>query len=193
MKHKLLFGLSCIALLFAGCTTDINEVDNVVNFGTPQIKISGSINQTYTTRVDDGGFCDGDQIGLFGVNYTSENTTAGTLLDSGNQVDNARYTFDEAAWQWNSATPVYYKNAQTNIDLYAYYPYANVDSVNAYLFSVAQDQSGANAVDGYGLSDFLWGKTENVTPSDSKVKIHFNHLLSCANVILAEKRASSRP
>ena len=186
MKHKLLFGLSCIALLFAGCTTDINEVDNVVNFGTPQIKISGSINQTYTTRVDDGGFCDGDQIGLFGVNYTAENTVAGELLDAGNQVDNARYTFDETAWQWKSATPVYYKNAQTNIDLYAYYPYANVDSVNAYLFSVAQDQSGANAVDGYGQSDFLWGKTENVTPSDSKVKIHFNHLLSCANVILAE-------
>ena len=186
MKHKLLFGLSCIALLFAGCTTDINEVDNVVNFGTPQIQISGSINQTYTTRVDDGGFCDGDQIGLFGVNYTAENTVAGELLDAGNQVDNARYTFDEAAWQWKSATPVYYKNAQTNIDLYAYYPYGSVESVKAYKFEVVQDQSGANAIDGYGLSDFLWGKTENVTPSDSKVKIHFNHLLSCANVILAE-------
>ena len=186
MKHKLLFGLSCIALLFAGCTTDINEVDNVVNFGTPQIQISGSINQTYTTRVDDGGFCDGDQIGLFGVNYTAENTVAGELLDAGNQVDNARYTFDEAAWQWKSATPVYYKNAQTNIDLYAYYPYGSVESVKAYKFEVVQDQSGANAIDGYGQSDFLWGKTENITPSDSKVKIRFNHLLSCANVVLAE-------
>lgn len=177
-----------VALFFAGCTNDIDEPTQSVPTleGAIAINIDGSISQTYTTRVDDGGFCDGDQIGLFGVNYTDNNTVAGELLDEGNQVDNARYTFDEANWKWDSANPVYYKDAETNIDLYGYYPYGSVESVNVYKFEVAQDQSCANAVDGYAMSDFLWGKAENIAPSEAKVKIKFNHKMACANVVLAE-------
>ena len=186
MKKKLLFGL-CITALFAGCTQDIDEVGPTISLnGAPQIQINGSIDQTYTTRVDDGGFCDGDQIGLYGVNYTDNNSVAGELLDEGNQVDNARYTFDEANWKWVSSGNIYYKDAETHIDLYGYYPYGSVNSVSEYAFEVEQDQSGGNAVDGYAMSDFLWGKTENVTPSENKVKIKFNHKMACANVILAE-------
>ena len=159
--------------------------------GAPQIHISGTINQTASTRVNDSGFCTGDQIGLFGVNYTDDNTLAGELLNEGNQVDNARYTFNAEEWSWSSTGGVYYKDAKTNIDLYGYYPYAaNVESVSAYLFEVAQDQSGANTVDGYALSDFLWGKAENIAPSENKVKIKFNHRLASANVILAEGNSS---
>ncbi len=184
---KKLYWLSVgTALLFAGCTNDLDEGIFTPSDGAFSIEIEGRISQTYTTRVDDGGFCDGDQIGLFGVNYTDNNTVAGEFLDEGNQVDNARYTFDEANWKWNSANPVYYKDAETNIDLYGYYPYGSVESVNAYKFEVAQDQSGANAVDGYAQSDFLWGKAINVAPSEAKVKIKFNHKMACANVILAE-------
>lgn len=187
MKRIYLTLVSAV-LFFVGCTNDFDEP--IQSVPTPEgaivINIDGSISQTYTTRVDDGGFCDGDQVGLFGVNYTDANTQAGTLLDEGNQVDNARYTFDEANWKWNSANPVYYKDAETNIDLYGYYPYGSVESVNAYKFEVSQDQSGANAVDGYAVSDFLWGKAENVAPGEAKVKIKFNHKLACANVILAE-------
>ena len=39
---------------------------------------------------------------------------------------------------------------------------------------------------GYGASDFLWAKTEKVAPSENKVKLHFGHRMSCANVILEE-------
>ena len=187
MKHKLLLTFSLATLAFAGCTQDIDEVETSVSLnGAPQIQINGSIDQTYTTRVDDGGFCDGDQIGLYGVNYTDNNSVAGELLDEGNQVDNARYTFDEANWKWVSSGNIYYKDAETHIDLYGYYPYGSVNSVSEYAFEVEQDQSGGNAVDGYAMSDFLWGKTENVTPSENKVKIKFNHKMACANVILAE-------
>ena len=171
-----------------GCTQELDEPKfNVpTSDGAIVINISGSISQNYATRADAGGFCHGDQIGLFGVNYTSNNAVAGTLLDKGNQVDNARYTFDESNWKWTSANPVYYKDAKTNIDLYGYYPYANVESVNTYKFEVALDQSGANAVDGYAQSDFLWGKVVNVAPSEEKVKLLFDHMMACANVILAE-------
>ena len=188
MKHKLLFTLGISLLTFASCTQDFDEPTPITPSpeGAIAINISGSIAQTYTTRVDDGGFCDGDQIGLFGVNYSENNTVPGVLLDKDNQVDNARYTFDEENFTWNSTGGIYYKDANTNIDLYGYYPYANVESVSAYKFEVAQDQSGANAVDGYAMSDFLWGKAENIVPSEAKVKIKFNHQMACANVILVE-------
>ena len=187
MKKKLLFGLSLAMLSLVSCTQDIDEVETSVSLsGAPQIHISGTIDQTYSTRVDDGGFCDGDQIGLFGVNYTDNNSVAGTLLDEGNQVDNVRYIFDKESMKWTPSRTVYYKDAQTKIDLYGYYPYANVESVNAYKFEVAQDQSGANTIDGYAMSDFLWGKAKNISPTANKVRIQFNHMLSCANVILAE-------
>ena len=188
MKNKLslLLGIA-LAALSASCTQDVEVVvPQPKPDGAIAINVSGSITQTYTTRVDDGGFCDGDQIGLFGVNYTDNNSTAGTLVDDGNQVDNARYTYDEANHTWTSSGNIYYKDAETNIDLYAYYPFASVGSVAEYAFEVAQDQSGANGVDGYAQSDFLWAKAENVTPSERAVKLRFAHRLSCVNVVLTE-------
>lgn len=179
--------MSCAAmLLMAGCTTGLEDFRQTSNADAPLINIDGSIGQIYTTRVDDGGFCDGDQVGLYGVNYTDDNTKAGTLLDEDNQVDNARYIFDESSWTWKSQAPVYYKDAETNIDLYAYYPYGNPKSVTEYAFEVQQDQSGKNANEGYAMSDFLWGKVENVKPSEAKVKIKFNHRMACVNVVLVE-------
>ena len=186
MKKKLLFLAGCAAMLIAGCTNDPFDEGHVSMTGAPQIRINGNISQEYTTRVDDGGFCNGDQIGLFGVNYTDDNTVAGTLVDEGNQVDNARYTYNEESHEWSSAGGVYYKDAETNIDLYAYYPYAAVDNVGAYKFEVAQDQSGENALDGYGASDFLWALAENVAPTDQKIHLAFSHRLACANVVLVE-------
>lgn len=167
-----------------GCHSDIDDLS--VNGSQHQlmIRLDGEIGET--TRVDDNGFNDGDQIGLYGVNYTNSNTVAGTLLDEGNQVDNARYTYDAENRQWDSTGSIYYKDANTNIDLYAYYPYGAPESVTDYEFEVAYDQSGEGVTDGYSVSDFLWGKVENVVPSNDKVKIRFSHRLSNANVVLAE-------
>ena len=184
MKSKLLL-LGGFALLVS-CSYYPEELNDVGGQLTPQIKLEGCISQQYITRAYDGGFCHGDQIGLYGVNYTNNNSTAGTLADEGNQVDNARYTYDGENDVWNSSGSIYYKDAETNIDLYAYYPYGSPESVNEYIFTVAKDQTGKGVTDGYAMSDFLWGKVENVTPSDQTVKIKFSHRLSCANVILTE-------
>ena len=108
MKTKLFFVLGIASLLMASCVADIEVVTPTPNpNGAIAINIDGSISQIYTTRVDDGGFCDGDQVGLFGVNYIDNNSTAGELLDEGNQVDNARYTFDEANYKWVSSGNIY--------------------------------------------------------------------------------------
>ena len=186
MKKYLTLLCGFAALAFASCTQDINEVEITPVVGTPQICIDGYVNQEYVSRVDDGGFTNGDQIGLYGVNYTDKNALAGELLDEGNQVDNARYTFDAQNKVWTSSGSIYYKDAETNIDLYAYYPYASVESVHDYAFEVQQDQSGNNTVDGFSQSDFLWGKSENITPTEAKIKIRFDHRLSCVNVVLNE-------
>lgn len=189
MNFKLSFSALVASLLLVGCVTDPDDLvppQVPGSDGDIAINIDGDISQTYTTRVNDGGFCNDDQIGLFGVNYTADNSVAGTLLDEGNQVDNARYTYDEANNKWVATGHIYYKDAETNIDLYAYYPYGSVESVSEYPFEVANDQSGKTAVDGFAQSDFLWGKAENVTPSDAKVRIRFGHRMASANVVLVE-------
>lgn len=189
MKRNFLLSMGAfLAILAVGCTADVEVIvpQPSAPDGAIAININGAITQEYTTRVDDGGFCGGDQVGLFGVNYTNDNTTQGTLLDKGNQVDNARYTYDEANGQWVSNGSIYYKDAETNIDIYAYYPYMSIDSTDAHPFEVALDQSGATTVDGYAQSDFLWAIAENVTPSESKVKLQFSHRLAGANVVLTE-------
>ena len=169
-----------VMALLVSCHSDVDEL-NINNPRSYAIRLDGEI-----TRTDANGFCDGDKIGLYGVNYTNNNATQGTLLDEGNQVDNARYTYNKELGEWQSSGSIYYKDAEPNIDLYAYYPYGSPENVNDYIFEVAKDQSGNDAVDGYAASDFLWGKTENVTPSEDRVKIRFSHRLSRANVVLAE-------
>ena len=187
MKLKNILLASVAVLLHTACTDiyeDLNSPTTPEN--TFAINLEGAISQEYVTRVNDGGFCNGDQIGLYGVNYTDENATQGTLVSKGNQVDNARYTYDKSNGKWTSSGSIYYKDVNTNIDLYAYYPYAAPASVTNYAFEVAQDQSGNGVTDGYAMSDFLWAMAENVTPSENAVKLRFTHRLSCANIILAE-------
>ena len=185
MKDKLLLLLGCAALM-VGCTFEIEGFDEDALQSAPKISIDGAVGQQGTTRLNEGGFTDGDQIGLYGVNYTDENSQKGVLLNEGNQVDNARYTYDEENNIWESTGSIYYKDAKTNIDLFAYYPYSTPEEVNNYEFEVYADQSGENAANGYAMSDFLWGIAENITPTSSKIKINFSHRLSCAKVILAE-------
>ena len=181
MKIKDLLLLGWIAVL-TGCAdyTDELSVNNELQEGM-KIQISGNIEQQYLSRANDGGFCGGDQIGLYGVNYTNNNTVAGTLLDKGNQVDNVRYTYDEESMKWTSSTTAYYKDVNTCIDLYGYYPYASPSSVSEYEFEVATDQNNNG---GYAASDFLWAKAEKVKPSENRVGMRFAHKLACANVVL---------
>ena len=179
MRNKLFLLIGIMALMVS-CHSEFDELET--SQSSLQIRLESEIG----TRVADNQFCDGDQIGLYGVNYTNSNAEAGILLDEGNQVDNARYTYDGENKQWNSSGSIYYKDVNTNIDLYAYYPYGSPKSVSDYRFEVATNQAEGGATDGYANSDFLWGKAENIKPSENKVKIRFSHRLANAYVILTE-------
>lgn len=153
------------------------------------IEIDGEIRQV-ATKASANGFDNGDALGLFAVNYSNNNAEAGVLKASGNQADNAQYVFDQANYKWTPLKPVYYKDINTDVDLYCYYPYQkNIDDVNAYNFEVKQDQSSertASELGGYEASDLLWGKTTNVTPTESRVKIKLGHIMAGVQVNLVE-------
>ena len=175
-----------VVTLFTAC---YNNEESLI-FDTQdllKINLSGEICQQYQTRVNDAGFCDGDVVGIYIVDYNG--ATAGELQDEGNRGDNVRHTFDEKNFKWTSAFDLYFKDSRTNVDIYGYYPWGSPSSVNAYTFELQKDQSTTASngkVGGYEASDFLWGKTENVAPTDKVIKLGFRHIMASARVTLAE-------
>lgn len=151
------------------------------------IALSGEINQEMVSRVDDGGFCDQDVMGVYIVDY--DGTNPGELLDAGNRATNVRFTFDEAAYRWNGAYDIYWKDDKTPIDVYGYYPYGTPDNVRDYAFTVQKDQSKVSengVMGGYEASDFLWGKAENVAPTTETIRLAFRHRMANIRVVLEE-------
>lgn len=174
------------SMLLTSCYTD-DEIIELEMQASPKINLSGEISQVYQTRVNDAGFCDGDEVGIYVVDYNG--STPGELLDEGNRGDNVKHTFDEANFKWNGAYDLYFKDNRTNVDIYGYYPFAYPDNVSAYAFEVQKDQSTSAAygkIGGYEASDFLWGKTENVAPTDKVIKLGFRHMMASARVTLVE-------
>lgn len=184
-RHKFIYMIAGVMML-AGCSDD--NFDGTASRGSGnKIQLSGEIDQLAITRVNDSGFCDGDVMGVYIVDYNGD--TPGELLASGNRGDNVRHTFDETAYKWNSAYDVYYKDQHTPIDVYGYYPVGSPESVSAYPFTVQRDQSTAaenGSMGGYEASDFLWGKVGNVSPSTSVIRLPMTHRMANARVTLTE-------
>lgn len=190
MKNKLLLSLCCGTLLFAGCTHDFDEPTPIVPTtpsGTIAINIDGNIDQV-TTRANEAGFCNGDAVGIYAVNYDGE--TPGTMVAEGNQADNVRFIFNFDEYRWVPDYDIYYKDDHTAVDLIGYYPYnPNISDVSAYPFEVAQKQNTdatSGQIGGYEASDFLWGKAENVAPTASRIKLQFKHRMAGVQVSLVE-------
>ena len=176
--------ITVCVVLCAGCADGLFGADGTQH-GTRRIELSGEIDQVAVTRVNDGGFCDGDGMGIYIVDYNAD--IPGTLQQSGNRADNVCYTYDEANCKWNSDQDVYWKDNHTHIDVYGYYPYANPESINNYTFNVQRDQYNATAdgkMSGYEASDFLWGKLSDVAPTSAALRLLLRHRMSSACVKL---------
>ena len=185
--NKLLLSSAVMTALLTGCLQE-PDFEPVTADGALAIQLEGSILQE-ATKVNAAGFENGDALGLYAVNYTDANQTPGTLLVEGNQADHVKYVFNESAWQWTPVRPVYYKDVNTNVDLYVFYPHAEPDAVDAWNFEVQKDQSTArsqSALGGYEASDFLWAKAENVAPTEAKIKVQLQHKMAGAEVVLQQ-------
>jgi hypothetical protein len=177
-----IFALSALSSCNLG-----GDLKEPLNNSQLKISLSGEIEQVYQTRVNDYGFCNGDVVGVYVVDYDGQ--TPGEFLDKGNRADNVRHVFDEATDKWVPAYDIYYKDTRTNVDVYGYYPYSVPDDVTAYTFTVQKDQSTSAAygkMGGYEASDFLWAKAENITPTGQVIKLGFRHIMSSARVTLVE-------
>ena len=176
--------ITVCVVLCAGCADGLFGADGIQHC-TRRIELSGEIDQVAVTRVNDGGFCDGDRMGIYIVDYKAD--IPGTLQQSGNRADNVCYTYDEANRKWNSDQDVYWKDNHTHIDVYGYYPYVKSVSIDNYTFNVQRDQSTATAdgkMGGYEASDFLWGKLSDVAPTSAALRLLLRHRMSSACVKL---------
>lgn len=186
VKHTLLYLLAAGAILLTGCSDDFFG-DKTEQHDSNRIQLSGDIDQLAVTRVNDNGFCNGDVMGVYIVDY--EGNKPGTLKVNGNRGDNVRHTFDEPNYKWNSAYDLFWKDKHTHIDVYGYYPFANPESIEDYQFEVQKDQSKATEngeMGGYEASDFLWGKVSDVAPTTSVIRLPMAHRMSNARVTLIQ-------
>ena len=184
--HKYIVFSAVSALMLMSCND--NEITEGVSRGQDSnvISLSGEIDQVAVTRVNDNGFCDGDIMGVYIVDYNGN--TPGTLATKGNRGTNVPHIFDEAAYKWNSAYDIYWKDDRTHVDIYGYYPYGTPTDVNEYAFEVQKDQTKNNGdeMGSYEASDFLWGKAADVAPTEKVIRLPLRHKMSNARITLKE-------
>ena len=176
-----------LCMMLAACSDSLfDEAGGKLN-SEDRIQLSGDITQLSVTRVNDSGFCDGDVMGVYIVDY--DGGTPGTLKPDGNRGDNVRHTYEEASNHWNSAYDLFWKDKHTHIDVYGYYPFANPESIDDYQFEVQKDQSKISEdgeMGGYEASDFLWGKVGDVAPTTNVIRLPLSHRMSNARVTLIQ-------
>ena len=141
-----------------------------------ETKIPIKLSTNISTKATDSGYEDYDMVGIYTVNNV--NGTSGTLADSGNHLDNVKFTFKDSAWKPDN--PVYWKDETTPADFYCYYPYTSeINDITDLPFTVRTDQS---SLEDYKASELLWGKTEGAKPSKDPVNITTRHAMS--NIII---------
>ena len=184
------FSRSLIAVVLpavlASCASERLDAPDGSASGQVPISLSGEISQVYQTRVSDGGFADGDRIGVYVVDY--ENGNHGVLKNAGNRADNVWHQYSASDRRWTGSRDIYWKDRNTHADIYAYYPYAYVENVNALALTVSKDQRAASdgTMSGYEASDFLWGKAADVVPTEHTVNVEMTHRMASVAVSLEE-------
>lgn len=158
-----------LLLLMAACD---NEMEQVVEEGVMRIE---AVHPSVKTRATASAFESGDKIGLYATEY--DETGAVPLQISGNWANNVAVTYDGGAW--TPAKKIFWSD--NTMDVYGYYPYMSLTSVDAQLWSVQLDQSTEEteeALGGYEASDFLWAKATGVSQADESVQLQFAHRCS---------------
>ena len=121
-----------------------------------------------STRIMDTYFEPNDAIGLYVASGSG-------FASIGNYINNVRCLYTSSAI-WQPDTELYWKDETTASDFYAYYPYSSeITDATALDFQIKVDQS---AVENYKQSDFVWGRTMSVQPTEKAVSIQTRHLMS---------------
>lgn len=146
-----------------------------------QIKLEsaypGATTQTRSTIGS--GFVEGDQIGVFVVDYEADEP--GTPALRGNRASNTLFQMQEDG-TWKANYDLFWADKETPADFFAYYPFVNeLNSITEYAFSVAEHQEteGASTSSaGYAVSDLLVAKNKKVMPTAETVMLQFHHVMA---------------
>ena len=194
MKKHYYYLITCLtALLLVACQNETPvERTHRAEF---KLTLAGEIDQLYLSRVNDNGFADGDVMGVYVVDYVSQQP--GKLKASGNRGTNVKHTFDEPNFKWNSSYDIYFRDDKTPVDIYGYYPYSakNPEDPENYAFQVQHDQQIAahdGLLSGYERSDFLWGKVAKVYATEHVIRLPLKHRLGNVCVKLKEGKGFSQ-
>ena len=180
--------------LLAICSCSELDTDVIPQNTLTPIAISAGIDQQNVTRADEQGFVGGDRMGIYIVDYTLSGSPQGGEWQPGklhatdNRASNLVYTFDADSYRWTAPTTIYWRDKETPVDVYAYYPSANYIGIpSQYLFEVQADQS-VEARNGdlctYEQSDLLWGKQTKVSPTSEVVTVKLSHRLAGVRVYI---------
>ena len=169
---------------FVSCSDSLEKL-SLPSDGLP-IQLSGTISQENVTRANEQGFVTGDRMGIYVVDRVSGE--AGVLGASDNRAANMIYTFDSDGYTWSSPTSIYWRDQQTAVDIYGYYPAVNfISDPKAYNFEVRKDQSteaGNGDLSGYEQSDLLWGRASNIAFTTERITVSYHHIMAGVRVQL---------
>ncbi|WP_303003194.1 fimbrillin family protein [Bacteroides congonensis] len=157
---------SLLTLILGSCSQD--AIDGTFPQETgKEIVFSTSIMQTRTQTTDRKTvFVDEDHIGVFVLNRS----TSATLHS------NLNYLYKENAW--SSETPVTFPLDGSDVNFYAYYPYAEGSTATVFDFTVSTDQ----AANGLNPSDLLLAENVTSEANDEAVTLSFTHALALLEV-----------
>lgn len=182
--HRLLPTVWCLASILISCSDELAESTSQVSLLS--LNLSGQINQENVTRANDYGFVTGDRMGIYVVDY--EDGQPGDLSSSDIRAQNVLYTYNGDSYSWSSPTTIYWRDKQTPVSVYGYYPGQNyISNPTAWKFSVQTDQSTPaenGSLSGYEQSDLLWGKQGRVEFTQEQIIIKYQHILAGVRVHL---------
>lgn len=187
MKRNLLWLL--VAVVLFGCSEQLDET--LDSPGLLPISLTGSIAQQNLTRANEQGFVSGDRMGIYIVDYVDGKPGQ---IATDNRASNVIYTFDGENYRWTAPATIYWRDKETPVDVYGYYPAANyIGNPSAFLFEVSEDQNQQREgeMGGYEASDFLWGKTAGTAPTTETIMVRYSHRLAGVRVQLIKGEGMS--
>lgn len=120
-------------------------------------------------RTSDGVVVMSVPAGAYMSSYNGNSSQA--LQAKGNHIDNVKMDYNGRGWQ--TGTQLYWKDAKTKADVYAYAPYSSgMNDCRNYQYSLPLNQTVDEEM---AKADFLWGKSMALQPTSNEVSVTMQH------------------
>lgn len=163
-KHYSTLILAALAVFFS---CDKNQGEKPITEPETKLRVNLSFAME-GTKATDTAFETGDAVGLYMV--------YGTASAASNYVNNQALSYNGSQW---SGDTFYWKDSTSPADFYAYSPRATVADMKAWTFRVQTNQSMLSA---YKASDLVWGARKAVTPTEERITITTQHIMSSLSI-----------